>query len=169
MDSLLAIAYLTTLVSILGIIGWLIFRQVYKSRQLEAVISELQPKLQKEKGQPLEHYKLGSVYLSKKLYFKAISEFEKALKAGGTDMAEVHNAMGFAYFAQQQYDLAIRKYKEAIALQPNYIIALNNLGHVYEKKKLIPQALEAYQQVLAIAPENETAQRRANSLQKRVG
>jgi len=168
MDSLLAIAYLTTLVTILGVLGWLVFRQVYKSRQLELVITDLQPKLQKEKGQPDEYYRLGSVYLSKKLYIKAISEFEKALKAGGGDMAEVHNAIGFAYFSQQQYDLAIRKYKEAIALQPEYIFAINNLGHVYEKKKLIPQALSAYQQVLEIAPDNETAKRRAVSLQKRV-
>jgi tetratricopeptide (TPR) repeat protein len=63
---------------------------------------------------------------------------------------------------------AIRKYKEAINLQPEYIVAINNLGHVYEKKKLVPQALEAYQQVLAIAPDNETAKRRAESLKKRV-
>jgi tetratricopeptide (TPR) repeat protein len=57
-------------------------------------------------------------------------------------MAEVHNAVGFAYFAQQQYDLAIKKYKQAIALQPEYVIAINNLGHVYEKKKLIPQIMK---------------------------
>lgn len=168
MDSLLAIAYLTTLVTILGILGWLVLRQIYKSRKLESVITDLQPKLQNAKGQPEEYYKLGSVYLSKKLYVKAISEFEKSLKSGGEEMAEVHNAMGFAYFCQQQYDLAIRKYKEAINLQPEYIIAINNLGHVYEKKKLVPQALEAYQQVLAIAPDNETAKRRAESLKKRV-
>ncbi|AFY72630.1 tetratricopeptide repeat protein [Synechococcus sp. PCC 7502] len=168
MDSLLAIAYLTTLVTILGILGWLVVRQIYKSRQLESVISDLQPKLQKETGTPIDYYKLGSVYLNKKLYAKAISEFEKSLKSGGEGMAEVHNALGFAYFSQQQFDLAIRKYKEAIALQPEYVIAINNLGHVYEKKKLIPQALESYQRVLEIAPDNETAKRRAASLQKRV-
>ncbi len=168
MDSLLAIAYLTTLVSILGVLGWLVFRQIYKNRRLESVITELQPKLQKQKGEPEEYYKLGSVYLSKKLYVKAISEFEKALKSGGEDMAEVHNAIGFAYFSQNQFDLAIKKYKEAIDLQPEYVIAINNLGHVYEKKKLIPQALESYQQALEIAPDNETAKRRAASLLKRT-
>jgi tetratricopeptide (TPR) repeat protein len=168
MDSLLAIAYLTTLVTILGVLGWLVARQIFKNRKLESVISDLQPKLEKAKGVPEEYYKLGSVYLSKKLYVKAISEFEKSIKSGGEDMAEVHNAIGYAYFAQQQFDLAIRKYKEAIAIQPEYVIAINNLGHVYEKKKLIPQALEAYQQALAIAPDNETAKRRADSLKKRI-
>jgi len=168
MDGLLAIAYLSTLVAILGIVGWLILSQVLKSRKLESVITKLQPKLEKEKGTPEDHYSLGSVYLTKKLYVKAITEFDKALKAGGDNMAEVHNALGFAYFSQNQYDLAIKKYKEAIALQPEYVIALNNLGHAYEKKKLVPQALETYEKSLAIAPDNETAKRRVGSLKKRV-
>jgi len=168
MDGLLAIAYLSTLVTILGVIGWLIAQQVLKNRNMEAVITELQPKLQKEKGEPSEHYELGSVFLRKKLYVKAIAEFQKAIKAGGENMAEVYNAIGFAYFAQQQYDLAIKNYKEAYELQPNYVFALNNLGHAYEKKKLIPQAIDAYTKVLEIAPDNETAKRRAASLSKRV-
>jgi tetratricopeptide (TPR) repeat protein len=168
MDGLLAIAYLSTLVAILGIVGWLILTQVLKSRKLEAVITKLQPKLAKEKGTPEDHYNLGSVYLTKKLYIKAITEFDKAIKAGGTNMAEVHNALGFAHFSQNQYDLAIKKYKEAIALQPEYVTAINNLGHAYEKKKLVPQALETYEKALEIAPDNETAKRRSDSLKKRV-
>lgn len=46
----------------------------------------------------------------------------------------MYNALGFAYFSQEQYDIAIRNYKEAIKLYPEYTIALNNLGNVYEKK-----------------------------------
>lgn len=168
MDSLLPIAYLSTLVAILGVIGWLILRQVLKNRSLEKTIMALQPKLQKEKGEPQEYYELGSVYLKKKLYVKAISEFQKALKSGDKPMPEVYNALGYAYFLQQQYDLAIKNYKEAIEIEPQYIFAINNLGHAYEKKKLIPQALETYEKVLAIAPDNNTAKRRAASLRKRT-
>lgn len=168
MDGLLAIAYLSTLVGILGVMGWLILRQVIKNRNLEAVITDLQPKLQKEKGAPEEYYELGSVFLKKKLYAKAISEFQKAIKAGGENMAEIYNAIGFAYFAQEQYDLAIKHYKEAVELQPGYVFALNNLAHSYEKKKLIPQAIEVYEKVLAIAPNDDTAKRRLVSLRKRV-
>jgi tetratricopeptide (TPR) repeat protein len=168
MDGLLAIAYLSTLVGILGVMGWLILRQVIKNRNLEAVITDLQPKLQKEKGAPEEYYELGSVFLKKKLYAKAISEFQKGIKAGGENMAEIYNAIGFAYFAQEQYDLAIKHYKEAVELQPGYVFALNNLAHSYEKKKLIPQAIDVYDKVLAIAPNDDTAKRRLVSLRKRV-
>ena len=45
--------------------------------------------------------------------------------------------MGYAYFAQEQYDLAIRNYKEATKLYPEYVTALNNLANVYEKKQMI--------------------------------
>lgn len=168
MDDLLAISYLGTLVAILAVVAWLVVRQILKGRSLEAVISELQPKLQKEKGDPQEYYDLGSVYLRKKLYAKAISEFQKAIKEGGENIPEIYNAMGYAYFVQKQYDMAIKHYKEALELNPEYIFALNNLGHSYEQKNLVPQALEAYEKVLAIAPNNETAKRRTNSLRKRV-
>ena len=168
MDSTLAIAYLGALVLLLGGVSWLVIRQIMKSRRLENVISELQPKLQKEKGSPEDYYQLGSVYLRKKLYAQAITLFNKAIKEGGENVPEVHNALGFSYFSQEQYDLAIKNYKQAIALQDGYITALNNLGHAYEKKKLLPQAIETYEQVVKLDENNETAKRRLTSLRKQV-
>jgi tetratricopeptide (TPR) repeat protein len=168
MDSTLAIAYLGTLVVLLAGVIWLVVRQIVKARSLENVISELQPKLQKEKGTPEDYYQLGSVYLRKKLYAQAIALFNKALKEGGENIPEVYNALGFSYFSQDQYDLAIKNYKEAIALQDGYVTALNNLGHAYEKKKLLPQAIDMYEQVLKLDEKNETANRRVTSLRKQV-
>ncbi|PZU98404.1 MAG: hypothetical protein DCE90_04630 [Pseudanabaena sp.] len=168
MDSTLAIAYLGALVVLLAGVSWLVVRQIMKARSLENVISELQPKLQKEKGSPEDYYQLGSVYLRKKLFAQAITLFNKAIKEGGDNMPEVYNALGFSYFSQEQYDLAIKNYKEAIALQDGYVTAINNLGHAYEKKKLLPQAIEMYEQVLKLEEKNETASRRLVSLRKQV-
>ena len=120
MDSKLAIAYLGALVVLLAGVIWLVIRQIIKARSLENVISDLQPKLQKEKGTPEDYYQLGSVYLRKKLYAQAITLFNKAIKEGGDNMAEVYNALGFAYFSQEQYDLAIKNYKEDL----NYSLEL---------------------------------------------
>jgi len=168
MDSTLAIAYLGALVVLLAGVSWLVIRQIMKARSLESVISDLQPKLQKEKGSSEDYYQLGSVYLRKKLFAQAITLFNKAVKEGGDNMPEVHNALGFSYFSQEQYDLAIKNYKEAIALQDGYVTAINNLGHAYEKKKLLPQAIEMYEQVLKLEEKNETASRRLISLRKQV-
>ncbi|WP_425213893.1 tetratricopeptide repeat protein [Tumidithrix helvetica] len=168
MEGILPIAYLATLVALLGVLAWLIARQIVKGRQLESVISDLQPKLEKEKGEAQDYYELASVYLKKKLYAKSISELQKAIKAGGENMPEIYNALGYAYFAQQQFDLSIKNYKEAIERQPDYVIALNNLGHAYEKKKLLPQAIEVYDKALSLNPKNDIAKRRLDSLRKRV-
>ncbi|MCA6606475.1 MAG: tetratricopeptide repeat protein, partial [Pseudanabaena sp. M007S1SP1A06QC] len=104
--------------------------------------------------------------LRKKLYAQAIALFNKAIKEGGENLPEVYNALGFAYFSQDQYDLAIKNYKEAISLQAGYVTAINNLGYAYEKKKLLPQAIEMYEQVLVLDEKNETAKRRLTSLRK---
>ncbi|MFN3361897.1 MAG: tetratricopeptide repeat protein [Pseudanabaenaceae cyanobacterium] len=168
MDTPLALSYLLLLVGILAVVGYLVVREVLRNRQLEKVISELQPKLQKQKGSPEEHYELGSVYLKKKLYAAAIKELQQAIKKSPSPFPEALNALGYAYFCQEQYDLAIKNYKEAVEAKPDYPIAWNNLGHAYEKKKLIPQAIEAYKQTITIDPDNKTAQQRLESLQKRV-
>jgi lipopolysaccharide biosynthesis regulator YciM len=48
------------------------------------------------------------------------------------------------------------------------VTAINNLGHAYEKKKLLPQAIEMYEQVQKLDEKNETAKRRLISLRKQV-
>ncbi|MEM7648989.1 MAG: tetratricopeptide repeat protein, partial [Cyanobacteria bacterium P01_A01_bin.70] len=73
-----------------------------------------------------------------------------------------------SYFAQEQYDVAIRQYKEALDIAPGYVTALNNLGHSYERKQLIAQSLESYEKALEYEPSNKTAKRRADSLRKRL-
>jgi tetratricopeptide (TPR) repeat protein len=166
MDDLLALGYLAALVGMLATLAFLIARQVLRNRDLENIISRLQPKLQQGKGTAEEFYELGSVYLRKKLYSAAVGEFQRALKQGGTFPA-LYNALGYAYFCQQQLDLAIANYKKAIEQEPRYVSGWNNLGNAYEAKKLLPQAIAAYEQALQADATNETARRRLTALQKR--
>lgn len=170
MENTLPIVYLSVLLVLLAGAGWAVISQVLKTRKIESTLSRLEKKLKKDKGTVQEYYELGSIYSDKKLFVQAIVLFQKALKgldAEEEDLAPVHNALGFAYFAQEQYDIAIREYKEALKDNPEYVTALNNLGHVYERKKLTAQALETYEQVLKYEPNNPTAKRRAESLRKR--
>ncbi len=160
--------YLVALASILSVAGFFVLREVLRVRAQEKVIRELQPRLTKEKGSPQEHYELGSVYLEKRLYDQAIAQMKKALDAAGEDIPPVCNALGFAYFSQEQYDLAIRYYKDAVAADPDYVTAWNNLAHAYEKKNLYSSSLEAYETALKLDPKNAVAKRRSDSLRKRL-
>ena len=171
MQSSLPIIYLSVLLVLLGGAGWIVVRQVIKTRKIESTLSRLERKLKQERGTVQEYYELGSIYSDKKMFAQAIVLFQRAIKgvdAEEENLAPVHNALGFAYFAQEQYDIAIREYKEAIKQDPEYVTALNNLGHAYERKKLTAQALEIYEQALKYAPDNAIAKRRADSLRKRL-
>ena len=165
------ILYISILLTLLIGAAFFVTLQVLKTRRVESALTRLQSKLNKEKGTAEEYYELGSILLDKRLFTQAIAQFQKAIKLEtleGQDLAAVYNAMGFAYFAQEQFDLAIRQYKEALKLLPEYVTALNNLGHAYERKQLTAQALEVYEQALGLEPTNQTAKRRAESLRKRL-
>ncbi|GAB1539433.1 tetratricopeptide repeat protein [Scytonema sp. NUACC21] len=172
MDNNLAVIYLSVFVGLLAITVVTIFRQVFKTRRRENVMSRLRNKLNKEKGTAQEYYELASIYSEKKIFSQAIALFQKALKAaeeeGEENVAYIYNGMGYAYFAQEQYDLAIRQYKEAIKYKPDYVTAFNNLAHAYERKKLNAQALETYENALKLDPNNATARRRSESLRRLV-
>ncbi len=170
MNDNLPIIYVSLLLALLAVTALAVFRQILKTRKIESSLSRLENKLKQEKGAAQEYYELGGIYLDKKLYAQAITLFQKGLKAGEIEdenMALLYNGLGYAYFAQEQYDLAIRNYKEALKHNPEYIMALNNLGHAYELKKLTAQALETYEETLKYDPNNPTAKRRAESLRKR--
>ncbi|MGL5942295.1 MAG: tetratricopeptide repeat protein [Waterburya sp.] len=172
MNENLPIVYISTLLAILVFAAIYILREVIKTRKQESTFSRLQNKLKNEKGTAEEYYELGSLYLDKKLFVQSVTLLNKALKANKElepeNQALIHNAMGYAYFAQEQYDIAIRQYKEALKLYPEYVVALNNLGNVYEKKQMIVKAVEMYQEALKYEPDNSVAQHRVKSLEKRL-
>ncbi|MEA5497478.1 tetratricopeptide repeat protein [Limnoraphis robusta Tam1] len=175
MNSSLPVVYLLLLVALLFGVGFFVLRQIIRTRRVESQLSRLQSKLAQDQGTAQEYYELGCIYNDKKLYSQAIAVFQKALKVPNAqeeesqNLALVHNALGYAYFAKEQYDIAIRQYKEALKLAPDYVTAYNNLGYAYERKKLTAQALEAYEQALQGDPRNAIARRRSESLRKRLG
>lgn len=172
-ESLPAI-YVVILLVLLSAVAVFVFQQLFKTRRQETRLDKLQKQLQKNPGKAQDYYELGSLYLDKQLFVQSIQVFQRALKLAEKEEIEVenialiYNALGFSYFKQEQYDIAIRHYKEAIKNYPNYAIALNNLGNVYEKKKLVTQAIESYEQTLIYEPDNKTAKQRVESLRKRI-
>ena len=172
MDDNLPIIYLSGLLILLAGLAVFVIRQIIKTRSLESTFAKLQRKLSNEKGSSQEYYELGSIYLDKKLYIQSVGLFQKALKVDDgiepENKALIYNALGYAYFAQEQYDLAIRNYKEATKLYPEYVTALNNLGNVYEKKQMVAKSVETYEQALKVDPKNNIAKRRSESLRKRL-
>jgi tetratricopeptide (TPR) repeat protein len=172
MNENLPVVYISILLGLLAIVALILLRQIIKTRKVESRFSQLQNKLKNQKGSAQEYYELASIYLDKKLFVQAVQLLQRALKFEAElepeNKALIYNALGFAYFSQEQYDIAIRNYKEAIKLYPEYTIALNNLGNVYEKKQLVSQALDCYKQTLQSDSKNTIALKRVESLEKRL-
>jgi|SRR6056300_47026 tetratricopeptide (TPR) repeat protein len=172
MENLLPLTYLLILLTILSTLAFFLVQEILKKRKLEDNLYEIQKKVRTNKATSEDHYLLGTLYLSKKLFDQAIIQFRYALKGWDTKdkegLANLYNTIGFTYFESEQYDLAIYYYKEALQNLQTYTTAWNNLGYAYEKKKLFSDALESYSNVLSYDRENEIATGRFQVLQRRV-
>jgi TolB-like protein/Flp pilus assembly protein TadD len=66
----------------------------------------------------------------------------------------LNSALGEAYYQARNFDLTIAQNKKSLILDPSYAIALINLGRAFEQKKMYPEALQAFQKILAFVPDD---------------
>ena len=90
--------------------------------------------------------------------------------------AGIHNNRGILYLKQQQYQKALSEFEHAVKSDPNYIEARYNLGRLYEqdweKSKdsgLAQQAINCYEQVIRIDPDDTCAHLQLAGLRCRLG
>jgi tetratricopeptide (TPR) repeat protein len=66
----------------------------------------------------------------------------------------LNSALGEACYQARNFDLTIAQNKKSLILDPSYAIALINLGRAFEQKKMYPEALQAFQKILAFVPDD---------------
>lgn len=163
--------YLLTLGSFLVVGAFLVVRQVLIRRELEEAAKVLGERVRTGAATSEDFFELGVILLRKKLYTQATKNLEKAQKSWQgepEELAQVHNALGYAYFNMEKTEPAIGEYRKAVQLQPGYVTAWNNLGDAYERKKAYTEALAAYQEALTYAPDSKVAQARADYCRTRL-
>ncbi len=64
-----------------------------------------------------------------------------------------YNNIGEAYDKLGDYSSAIREFKAALDLNPNYIFALSNLGNIYGKLKNYPESAKFFRKAISIKPD----------------
>lgn len=79
-------------------------------------------------------------------------EYEK-----GEDCAVYHKTDGDSMFVREYFDKAIDSYKVAIAINPEFAEAWNNLGVVYGTQRRYQEALDCFEKALQIDPVYENA------------
>ena len=159
MNSSYALFYSILLFLILILISFYIFQKIINIQLVERKIKSLQ---QKDKNADLDSenlYKLGQLFLQKKLFNKALLLFHRALLIWDLNdkigLASLINTIGVTYFQLKKYKFAIYYYEVAIKIIPDYILILKNLAFIYESTKIFPKAKKCYTDCLLLEPNNK--------------
>nr|YP_010317705.1 hypothetical protein Ycf37 [Silvetia siliquosa]UNH90143.1 hypothetical protein Ycf37 [Silvetia siliquosa] len=170
MNSLFPLLYSTILFCLLMLISFFIVKQILNTQGLERKMFKLQIMIKKNDGSHELYYKLGQLYLKKKLFSKSILLFREAIKNWDINdnigLASLYNSIGFTYFTLKEYNLAIYYYKIALKIIPDYIVALINIGYAYEKQNLLLESYNSYNKVLFYNPNNSLVLKRIKILKK---
>src|ERR1700733_8683602 len=98
-------------------------------------------------------YKLGVLQRKARQPHAALESYEQALAHGISQPEEVHLNRGVIYADYlRQDDAAERELLRALALNPNYVPALLNLGNLYEDLGRREEARALYERIRALDP-----------------
>jgi Flp pilus assembly protein TadD len=177
MQELLPQAYLIGLIVLLGAAAVLVGRQILRVRKDEQALARLSSA--GPGGAPptdsVGLYELASVQLRKRLYGQAVDNLKLALRKAQAEKAPdearalIENAYGFALAAETKFSEAIRHYRSALQIKPDYPVALNNLAYALGKLGEPQEARDTYARVLDLEPANGTARKGIKTMERRVG
>ena len=177
MQELLPQAYLIGLIVLLGAAAVLVGRQILRVRKDEQALARLSTT--GPGGAPPSDsvglYELASVQLRKRLYGQAVDNLKLALRKAQAEKAPdearalIENAYGFALAAESKFPEAIRHYRSALQIKPDYPVALNNLAYALGKLGEPQEARDTYAKVLDLEPTNGTARKGIKTMERRVG
>ena len=162
---------LTLFLCVISICIYLI-GQIKMTQKVEKRILVLENKLQMNQHLSNNSYKLGQIYLRKNFYDKAINLFRESLVNWDVNdkigLGSLYNTLGFTYFRLKNYDYSKYYYLQAIRLLPDYLLALTNLGLIYETNKMYIEAYDIYKIILNYESNNTIALARITILRKKT-
>jgi len=103
-----------------------------------SITSSLLPK--KEESESDEYLEIATLYAQKGKYQKAEELFQKVAKENPSS-AKAHNNLGVVRLKQEKYDMAEREFKEAMRIDPAFVLPYYNLACLYSRKGVDVDAL----------------------------
>ena len=100
-------------------------------------------------------YGLGSVYLKQEKTREARENFERATKLQASypdTLANAWNNLGLLATREGHTAEAIPYFQEALKLNPDHLIALENLGNAYRQQKNWDEARKVLERAVAVGP-----------------
>lgn len=115
----------------------------------------------KDKNFYLAKYNLAKIYIDKKKYEKSLFLLEELIKNlnNASDKPEnknalllVQNTIGTVYYFQDNFDKAIKKFKEILKFDSGFYKTYYNIALVYEKKKDLKNAIKNLEKTVNLEP-----------------
>src|SRR5262245_36671685 len=134
----------------------------------EAQVNALKSVASREPSNATPRVQLGNMYFDAERYDEATKWYEDAVKLSPRD-ANLSTDLGVSYYYLNQPDRALEQFSRSLTIDPKHAKTLLNLGIVKAfGKQDLQGAAEAWQQVIALAPnspEAQAARRALDSLQ----
>jgi len=105
-------------------------------------------------------YGLGSVYLKQEKPAAARENFERAIKLQASypdTLANAWNNLGLLATREGHIAEAIPNFHEALRLNPDHLVALDNLGNAYRQQKNWDEARKTLERALKVNPQDAEA------------
>ena len=105
-------------------------------------------------------YGLGSVYLKQEKIGAAREKFERATKLQASypdTLANVWNNLGLLATREGRTAEAIPYFEQALKLNPDHLIALENLGNAYRQQKNWDEARKFLERAVSVGPQDAEA------------
>ncbi len=103
------------------------------------------------------HYGLGSVYLKQSKLTESRQSFEQAVKLNSSypdTKPNAWNNLGLLATQEGNTDTAIGFFKEALQLDPDHLVSLENLGNAYRQEQRWEEARSTLERALAVDPDS---------------
>jgi tetratricopeptide (TPR) repeat protein len=172
MEDFLAKFYLAIVFGVLLVSALFLGYQIKLTQQLENNLDKFRTKKTSEKDSYQNLFKLGQLYLRKKIYNKAIEEFRSSFKKWDKNdklgIASLFNTLGFTYYQLKEYEIAAYYYKIALTVTPDYVTSLSNLAYLYQSQNQIDNLQPIYKQLAVLDPNSEKTAEINNYLSKRL-
>lgn len=133
----------------------------------QAQVTALKSVAEREASSAAPRVQLGNLYFDAERYGDAIKWYEEAVKLSPDDV-NVSTDLGVSYYYSNQPDKALQQFDHSLELDPKHAKTLLNVGVVRAfGKQDLDGASQAWQQVIALAPdspEGQAAKRALDSL-----
>ena len=132
----------------------------YQRGYLDQAEASFQRALRDDPSSAEALYGIGSVYLNQSKHAAAREVFERTVKLSATypdTLPDAWNNLGVIATREGRVDESIPCFQEALRLNPNHLLSLDNLGNAYRSQKRWEDARKVLTHALEVAPQDPEA------------